>query len=269
MKLKYTLTLVVVIFLTGCASSSQSVPKPNLNQTLKDNETIVQLKRAYSIIGLNATASVVSNKSEIGKLANDDELAWITESNSFECIQVNFATLNFKLDDTPYAYKCFETKPKAVLKLTYDANYPDSRALHPVAFLPVFKESPMFDPNEVDVSVNITNSTPDSNESVNKKLLNAMKEQLETNFNSTSNTSVDIEVQEYKIGNTASRWVAESLEGSTFVKVKVVIKNSGEVVETFITRPVVSFGGITTVGGDEYIFDEVAEDIYLHLYGNS
>lgn len=261
--------MLIVIFLTGCASSSQSVPKPDLNQTLKDNETIVQLKRAYSIIGLNATASVVSNESEIGKLANDDELAWLTESNSFECIQVNFATLSFKLDETPYAYKCFETKPKAVLKLTYDANYPDSRTLHPIAFLPVFKESPILDPKKVDVSVNITNSTPDSNDSVNKKLLNAMKEKLGANFNLNSNTSVDIEVQEYKTGNAASRWVVESLEGSTFVKVKVAIKHSGEVVETFITRPVVSSGGITTVGGDEYIFDEVAEDIYLHLYGNS
>ena len=182
-----------------------------------------------------------------------------------------FLQIDIKTEDTPVAYKCFETKPKTMMTLTYDFGFPDTRMVREFAFTPVFKLSPTFDRN-TKVTVNVINSI--STETQNEKdikttLENAVKKQFGDNFSSSSNKTIDIEILEYKTGNAARRWVMESMKGSTLIKVKVVIKEGGQVVETFITRPVVSSGGGYSVGADEYIFDELAEDIYLHLFGNS
>jgi hypothetical protein len=207
-------------------------------------------------------------------LASGGELVWKTNSNSLECISITysgFLEIDIKLEDTPVAYKCFETKPKAMMTLIYDLKYPESRSALMFAFVPVFKSSPTFDIN-TKVTVNVINSilTETQNEKDIKYLLeNSVKKQFGDNFASSSNKAIDIEILEYKTGNAGARWVMKSMNGSTFAKVKVVIKEGDQVVETFITRPVVSMGGFLTIGADEYIFDEVAEDIYLHLFGKS
>ena len=151
------------------------------------------------------------------------------------------------------------------MTLTYDFNYPESG----VAFMPVFKLSPTFDKSaKVTVRVTSSISTEVQGEKDTKTSLeNAIKDRFKSSLTSSSSKTVDIEILEYKTGNAATRWIMESMKGSTLVKVKVIIKEGGQVVETFITRPVVSSGGLLSVGADEYIFDEVAEDIYLHLFG--
>ena len=58
------------------------------------------------------------------------------------------------------------------------------------------------------------------------------------------------------------------MDGATYVKVKITIEENQQVTESFITRPVVSSGGFYSVGANEYIFDEVSEDVFLHLFGN-
>jgi hypothetical protein len=220
---------------------------------------------------------VYANDKSIGLLANADELVWKTKSNSIECISlehgVNILSMpseHLKLDDTPLAYKCFDTKPKEIMTLTYDFGYPETRVFRVFAFVPVFKQSPTFD-NEVKVAVKVINSiAPEKRNGQDKKekLENSVKKMFGSNINSTSNKTIELELLEFKSGNAAKRWTVPSMAGSTFVKVKATIKQNDQVIETFITRPVVSSGGGYSVGADDYIFDEVAEDVFLHLFGN-
>lgn len=281
MKIPYKLlsTAFISTFIFGCSSTSiQNVAKPDINQPINENETIIQLKRADHFYASGLNSFVVANDKSIGELANGDELVWKTDSNSLECITVGYESnladallIHIKLDDTPVAYKCFDTKPKEVMTLTYDFEYPESRAFRGLAFTPVFKLSPTFDEN-TKVSVSVTNSIspePQNEKDIKAILENAVKKQFGDNFASSSNKAVDIEILNYKTGNAATRWVMQSMKGSTLAKVKVVIKEDEQVVETFITRPVISSGGGFSVGADEYIFEEVAEDIYLHLFGKS
>lgn len=281
MKIPYKILSIAFIstFIYGCSSTSvQHVTKPNMNQPISENETIIQLKRAdYFTASLNNTI-VHANNTLIGELANAGELVWKAKANSLECImlqdETTFATFTeklFTLDGTPVAYKCFETKPKVMMTLTFDFQYPESRAFRGLAFMPVFKLSPTFDRN-TKVTVNVINSIspkPQNEKNIKAILENAVKKQFGDNFASSSNKAIDIEILEYKAGNAATRWLVTSMAGSTFAKVKVVIKEDEQVIETFITRPVVSTGGGFSIGADEYIFDEVAEDIYLHLFGNN
>lgn len=261
-------------FIFGCSSTSiQHVAKPDINKPINENETIIQLKRADHFLASLNNASVVANDKLIGELANGDDLVWKTNSNSLECISLSHESglleIDIKTEDTPVAYKCFETKPKSKLALTYDFAYPEMRTVRDIAFTPIFKQSPTFD-NNTKVTVNLINSiSPEmqSDKDIKTKLENAIKKQFGDNLFSPSDKFIDIEILEYKTGNAASRWVMKSMAGSTFAKVKVVIKEGKKIVETFITRPVVSSGGGFSVGADEYIFDEVAEDIYLHLFG--
>lgn len=268
--MKLTLIITLIIFITGCmATSTQIVPKPDLNKPLNNGEAIVKLQRAHSIIGMNAKASVISNNKEIGQIANDDELIWLTNPNPYECISVTFTSLSFKTDDTPVPYKCFQLELNTVTELTYDANYPDSRVARNFAFLPVFKGSPTFKSKEQGVSFNISNSSAHNDEEVNKKLLAALKEQFGRNYSTSSQAIANINVIEYKKGNAIDRHVVESMANATLIKIEVELVKNGREIESFITRPVVSSGGLLTAGADDYIFDEVAEDIYLHLYGNN
>ena len=265
-------------FLFGCSATSvQHVAKPDTNQPLNENETIIQLKRADYLGSSLNNAFVVANDKSIGELANADDLVWKTNSSSLECISLehesNFATFlteGIKLEDTPVAYKCFETKPKEVITLTYDFGYPETRLARAFAFVPIFKPSPTYD-KDTKVVVDVINSTsPDtqSEQDIKTILENAIKNQFGDNVISSSSKAIELEILDYKTGNAASRWFAQSMEGSTFLKVKVVIKEDEKVAETFITRPVISSGGGFSVGADEYIFDEVAEDVFLHLFGN-
>jgi len=278
MKTPYKFLSIAFIstFIFGCSSTSvQNVAKPDINHPINENETIIQLKHSDLFFPSTINALVVANNKSIGELANGDELVWKTNSNSFECISLTSDSIltlmdGIKLDDTPNAYKCFETKPKAMMTLTYDIFYPAHRMVREVSFTPIFKLSPTFD-RSTKVTVNVINSI--SSDAQNEKnikaiLENAVKKQFGDNFSLTSNKAIDIEILEYKTGNAATRWVLQSMDGSTFVKVKVIIKEDEQIVETFITRPVISRGGGFSVGADEYIFDEVAEDIYLYLFGN-
>lgn len=273
---KFLSIAFISTFIIGCSSTSvQNVAKPDINIPINENETIIQLKRADYFIASAQNVLVVANDKSIGELANGDELVWKTNSNSFECISLNYDSgilaFDIILDDTPYSYKCFEAKPKAIMTLTYDFAYAETRMVREVSFTPIFKPSPTFDKN-AKVTVNVLNSISShaQNEKNVKAILeNAVKKQFGDNFSLSSNKAIDIEILEYKTGNAATRWLSQSLKGSTFVKVKVIIKEDEQIIDTFITRPVISSGGGFSVGADEYIFDEVAEDIYLYLFGNN
>lgn len=278
MKIRFKFLSIAFIstFIFGCSSTTiQNVAKPDINLPINENETIIQLKRADYFLASTHNVLVVANDKSIGELANGDELVWKTNSNSLECISLTYDSgilaFDIILDDTPYAYKCFEAKPKALMTLTYDFAYAETRMVREVSFTPIFKLSPTFDRN-AKVTVNVINSiSSDAQNEKNVKAIleNAVKKQFGDNFSLSSNKAIDIEILEYKTGNAATRWLAKSLKGSTFVKVKVIIKEDEQIVETFITRPVISSGGGFSVGADEYIFDEVAEDIYLYLFGNN
>lgn len=264
-------------FLFGCSATSvQHVAKPDTNQPIDENETIVQLKSA-DYFGVSISTPVFANDKIIGELVTGDELIWKTRANSLECISlehgsgvVGFLVHGIKLENTPISYKCFETKPKEMMTLTFDFKYPKTRMVRGIAFTPVFKQSPTYSGN-TKVTVNVIDSTANDNQYkqyLKSHLENAIKNQFGDNVTSSSSNAIELEILDYKTGNAAKRWVAQSLEGSTLVKVKATIKKNDEVIETFITRPVVSSGGGFSVGADEYIFDEVAEDVFLHLFGN-
>jgi hypothetical protein len=272
-------TVFISTFIFGCSStpvSIQNVAKPDINQPINESETIIQLKRADYFMGRN-NIIVVANDKSIGELANGDELVWKTNSNSLECISHSYPHESFslkfgvKLEDTPAPYKCFKTKPKVKMTLTHDFFYPEARSVREVAFTPIFKLSPAFD-RDTKVTVSVINSIPSkakSEKDIKAILEDAVKKRLGDNFDLSSGRTIDIEILDYKAGNAATRWLVKSMKGSTFAKVKVTIKEGSKAVETFITRPVISSGGGFSIGADEYIFDEVAEDIYLHLFGRA
>ena len=267
------LIIGLAIGFTGCGSSIQHVLKPDIKEPLNNTESIIQLKRADHFAASARKPNVLGNDKLIGEIANGDELVWKTKADSLECITVDWFTstahefyAGLTLDDTPFAYKCFTTKPKEILSLNYDLLYPKMRIAQPIAFTPIYKD---IDKSKVTpISINsISNSLKtESSNDLTLLLRDAIKKQFKNNLISSSNKTIDIEILDYKTGNAALRWLAASNQASTHAKVKVTIKEKNITTDTFITRPVISHGGLYTIGGDTLIFDEIAEDIYLSLF---
>ncbi len=267
------LIIGLVIGFTGCGSSIQHVLKPDMQEPLNNTESIIQLKRADHFMAGGRKPNVWANGKLIGEIANGDELVWKTKADSLECIGIDFFAesmdgvifqVGFIFDDTPLAYKCFTTKPKETLSLNYDFLHPKISTVHSTAH--IFKN---IDKSKVTpISINsITNSA--KTESTNNLILlleDAIKKQFKNNLVNSSNKTIDLEILDYKTGYAALRWFAASHKASTIVKVKVIIKENNIVVDTFITRAVISFGGFLTIGGDTAIFDEIAEDIYFSMF---
>jgi hypothetical protein len=277
MKMAYKTHLVVFIsaFIFGCSSTSvQHVDKPDTNQPINENETIIQLKRADYLGSSLNNAFVVANDKSIGELANADELVWKTESNSLECISLEhgrgFMDIGIKLEDTPVSYKCFETKPQAIMTLTYDFDYPNRGLIsYSSGITPVFKKSPTYGKGKK-VAINVINSISSDamvEQNFTEQLEKALKDQFRDNIETSSNRTVNIELLDLKASAGAIQWFAKSLEGSAYVKARVVIKENDQVVETFIVRPVLPHGGGLVYGSDELLAYGVAEDVFLHLFG--
>lgn len=272
LNLKFIFLIIFTAFLSGCAGTSkQLVEKPDLNVSLNENESIIKLKRANRFAGGGRKFNIIANDKLIGEIANDDELIWKTKSNSFECISGYgfdlFDPQMIRLDSTPVSYKCFKTKPKEVLSLKYDWMYPKMRAARNIAFAPIFKE---IDKSKSSIPISIGSITSkveeDTEKDIKGLLLASMKEQFKEKLTDSSTKTIDLEILDYKTGSAALRWLASSNKASTFAKVKVTVKENNEIIDAFITRPVISSGGFITVGADKYIFDEIAEDIYLFFF---
>lgn len=269
--LSLTIILSLSAFIVGCGSSKQFVVKPDINKPVADSESIIQLKRANNFGGGARSPDVIANDKLIGEIANGDELVWKTKSNSLECISINYGMdliySGIILESTPLSYKCFSTKPQEVLSLTYDFTYPKQRAFREIAFVPIFKD---IDKPKTSKSISLANVTSNvkTEEGVDlqSSLQEAIKKQFKEKLNNTSTKTIDLEILDYKTGDAASRWFASSHQASTLAKVKVTIKENNVVKDTFITRPVVSSGGFFSVGADTYIFDEVAEDVFLYFF---
>lgn len=271
-KIVFSSMILFIILFTGCGSSVQHVLKPDMKEPLNDTESIIQLKRVDHFMSAARKPNVLANDKLIGEIANGDEVVWKTKADSLECITIGWfeagdaLIVGFRFDDTPYAYKCFSTKPKEILQLNYDFLYPKMRVAQPIAFVPIFKD---IDKSKVTpISINsVTNSVKtDSSNDLTLLLQDAIKKQFNNNLVSSSNKTIDLEILDYKTGNAALRWLAQSEKASVLAKVKVTIKENNIVIDTFITRPVISGGGLFSVGGDILIFDEVAEDIYLYMF---
>ncbi|MCK9172921.1 MAG: hypothetical protein M0O99_05490 [Desulfuromonas thiophila] len=273
LNLKFIFLIIFTAFLSGCAGTSkQFVEKPDLNVSLNENESIIKLKRVKHFAGGAREPDVIANDVLIGEIANGDELIWKTESNSFECIAIDygmdmFLSTGIILDSTPLSYKCFQTKPREVLSLTYDWGYPKMRAVRECAFVPIFKD---IDKPKSSIPIAIGSITSkveeDTETDIKGLLLASMQKQFKEKLTDSSTITIDIEMLDYKTGNAALRWLASSETASTFAKVKVTVKENNEIIDAYITRPVISFGGFYTVGADDYIFDEIAEDIYLYFF---
>lgn len=270
--------LFFTILMNGCSSTSvQLVEKPDINANLNINESIIQLKRAdYFVASLN-NSQVFVNEKFIGELANDDEIVWKTKANSLECILLKaektfVVALDkmFEANDTPIPYKCFSTKPKEVLKLLFDFQYAENM-FRGFPALTIYRQTPLY---EVDTSfaLNIVNS-----DIITKYLENGydLTSKIEENFyakfgeniSAEASMNVNLEILEYKGGNAAKRWVRVSNSSSTYLKVKVIVLKSGIIEETFVTKLVVANGGLLSVGADDYIFEDLAQDVYYHLFG--
>lgn len=261
--------LVVTAMLSGCATPTiQHVNKPDVTKPIGKEDSVIQLRRENIFMGGGRTPNVIANSTQIGTLANGDELVWKTSPNSIECISLDYGSISLieiKFDSTPLPYKCFSTKQQELLKLKHDVLYPQRRAVRGYAFLPVFTEVDKSNNKAVSIK-SITTNLSEPTIDLKKSLEAAIKLQFGEKLVESSNKTIDLEVLDYKTGNAGLRWLASSHEGSTLAKVKMTIKENNIVIDTFITRPVISSGGFFTVGADSYIFEEVAEDLYLHMF---
>jgi len=270
-----SLLTVAVVALTGCATSTiQHVERPDVTKPISKTESLVQLKREDRFFGSALSLNVFANDTLIGELANGGELVWRAKPDFIECVSADARSSlvttmlhGIKLDSTPLPYKCFMTKPQEILKLKYDLLYPNIRAVQPIAFLPIFKDVDR-SKNVTPISIKtITSSLATETSADLKNMLEAaMKKLFGDRLIESSRKTIDLEILDYKTGSAALRWLGSSHEGSTLLKVKATIMEGSVVTDVFITRPVVSFGGFYTVGADSYIFEEVAEDIYLHMF---
>lgn len=270
--IKIIFLIISTALLFGCAGTSkQFVERPDINVSLNDNESIIKLKRAKHFGGGGRKPDVIANGMIIGELANNGELMWKTRSNSLECIAVNYGMdllfTGIILDSTPLSYKCFQTKPKELLSLNYDFAYPNMRNLRQYAFVPIFiDKDKSHNSDPISIGSIISEIEDNTETDVTGLLLASMKKQFKDKLTDSSNRTIDLVILDYKTGNSALRWLGSSYKGSTLAKVKIIIKHDNVVTDTFITRPVISSGGFFTAGADTYIFDEVAEDIYLYFF---
>lgn len=269
----FSLALMLIIGLAGCGSSIQHVKVPDIHKPINNDESIIQLKRVDHFMGAARKPDVVANDKFIGEIANDDELVWSTKANTFECISLDHGSnlldilaTGIKLDSTPFAYKCFFTKPKEILSLNFDFMYPGMRAVRPIAFTPIFKDINKSKATPVTIKSITSSVETESNINLVELLKEAIKKQFKNNLADSSSKTIDLEILDYKTGNAALRWLGQSHTGTTLTKVKVTIMEDNVVTDMFITRPVISWGGFFTLNGDNYIFDEVAEDIYLNMF---
>jgi hypothetical protein len=262
--------LIVSLFVSGCGSSKQFVLKPDVTKPIPETESIIKIKRASSIIGAAYKYTIIANNRVIGEIANGDELLWKTNANSLECVSVDYGVGGFSnlitLDSTPLPYKCFSTKPKEILLLNLDSFYPRARFARSIAFSPIFKqdgEKKQISSIKIDkVKSNVEIDSID----LEAVVLKALSEQFKDKLNNGSTTSIELEILDYKTGNAALRWLGGSHTGSTIAKIKVKIKQNNLIIDEFITRPVVASGGLLSVGADDYIWEDVAEDIFLYLF---
>lgn len=263
---------VCVLGLAGCSTTVQHVAKPDMTKPISKTESIIQLKSVPITFAGTTSQDVYANKVLIGELADGDEIIWQAKANSMECISTDIKLfLEIRAADTPLAYKCFYTKPQEKMLLTLDHGYPNSRAVRGRAFIPLYKNIDLpKDPKPVAISTIGISNKSDLTDDLKKMLEDAIKSQFGTKLiplSSSSSKTIDLEILDYKKGNAGLRWLGGSHEGSTLAEVKVTLKEGNVVTDTFITRPVVSRGGGFSVGADAYIFEEVAEDIYLSLFG--
>lgn len=268
-----TLCIIAIgsLLFTGCGPSVQFVSKPDTTKPLNNTESIVHLKRAHRHFGRDDKITIYSNDKAIGEIANNDELIWKTEADKFECIGGDVpkrGLFYITLDKTPIAYKCFTTKSKGTLKLVLDYGNPliKQRIFNPISYAAIFKETHNLDgTHPVALGKIINSAITESKRNLNNLLTLSIKNQFKENLVDSSDRTLDLEILEYKEGSAALRFLAESFNGSTFVKIKVTVKDKDKIIDTFITRPVIRNGGLATIGGDEIIFDEAAEDIFIYV----
>lgn len=265
------LAFILILLFTGCSSSVQHVLKPNLNDSLIDTESIIQLERPNNFVGSARKPYVIANNKIVGEIANGDELLWKTKSDSLECIGVAWdividVTDSINMDEMIHSYKCFSTKPKRILKLKFDVFYSKQRIAHSIAFAPIFKYIDKTKISQIRLNSVSSSVKDETNQDLILLLQEAIKKQFKNNLTNESLKSIDLEILDYKRGNAALRWLGESYNGSSIAKVKVTIKENNLPIDTFVTRPVILGDGLFSIGGDDRIFDEVAEDIYLYLF---
>lgn len=254
--------LMVVNIFTGCGTI-QNVAIPDLKQPISTDKSVVELERPISFVGGGRSPYVYSSGKLIGEIGNGGTLIWFTESNQLECIHLETIRLpllvdSVILDEKPIRYQCFTTKPSEITKLEID--YIRGRISKKS------NEKELSDTFEITKISNISNA--DTEYDIITLLKNILTNELDTKLvTKNASKSVELFIEEYQEGNAAKRWVAITKEGSTLLKVKVVVKKNNEIIDTYITRFAVVEGGFFTVGSDKLIFDYVGKDIVDYLTG--
>lgn len=270
--------LIFGLVLSGC-KSTQHVEKPDIGKLLSEGKSVIQLKRESYLVGSARSPDVYSGTKLIGSLGNGDELIWAAEPNTLECITLDDRwpidqLVHIRLDNTPSTYKCFTTKPKEALVLMFDFLYAGFGSEGGAA---IYKYDPVTEQvitalnKDTKVSINIINSISediDTPGDLTKLLEDAMNKRFSDRLSSSSVDVIELEILDYKTGHAFLRWMAETEKGTTLVKVKVTIKKHDRIVDSFITRPAITMGGLLSVGADTSIFNNVAEDVYLYVYGS-
>lgn len=266
--------VLLITLLSGCTSvSRQAVDKPDLKAALNNNESIIHIKRAdYFRASANQT-QVWSDELFIGELANNDELVWKTSPTFRNCVilkdEVNLITYDIlKLDDAPIPYKCFSMQAQEILELIFDFGIVE-RWVRPYSYSPVYKVKSDFDSEDrftyaISSKINVPE---EENQNLIKLLSKSLDESFSEKLMSESSNHIKIEILSFKSGNAAHRWLIRSEDSSTTLELKVSIYENNALSDSFITKLAIVGGGGFTVGGDEYIFSDAAEDIHIYLYG--
>lgn len=265
MKSKILLSGLIIagVLFSGCSSTTQSIAIPDISKPIPIDKSIIEIERTSSIVGGGRNPYLYSNDKLIGEIGNGGKLTWLTEGNKLECIYLEynrFPLLGDPIiwDEKPIRYQCFTTKSGEIIKLELD--FLGNR---------INKKS---DEKELAKSIEITKisniSKADTKHDILALLKNAVTSELGDKLvTENASKSIELFIEEYQEGNAAKRWLAITKEGSTLLKVKVVIKKNNETIDTYITRLAIVEGGLLSVGADILVFNYASKDIASYLIG--
>lgn len=254
---------IIMNLFTGCGTT-QNIDIPDISKPIPKDKSIIELERPSSLVGAARSPYVYVNNTLIGELGNGGKLTWLTNmDNQLECIHLEHDRLPVIVDqiiwdEKPVKYQCFTIKAAEINKLELD--YIRGRIIKKL------NQKELVDTFEISKVENI--SKINTEHDVLSLLKNAVINQLGNKVITTDASKlVELYIEEYQEGNAGKRWLAVTKEGSTLLKVKVIIKKDNEIVDTYITRHAIVEGGFLTVGADKLIFDDIGKDIADYLIG--
>lgn len=267
-------SLLIILFTSimifnGCSGTTHQYNSiANIKEPLSQDESIIEIvpgafKVAFSEFRISSNGVLIGILGE-----NDKSLVWKTKPNKLNCIDFKKTDIDFlTIDKVMFPYKCFYTKPGKVITLKTFFDYDISSF---TLFTPLKKldfESKGKDTYKID-SISI-NSEIETKHNIVQLLKDNLVKELKDSYVTENETKIiKLYIDHYQEGNAALRWTVPTVAGTTMLTIKLIIEKDEKIIDTYVTKLSIPFGGLYTVNADKYIFEDAAKDIVDYLVNN-